>query len=1406
MEVEEEVELTIRAELSEMATSTRAVPTENIYSITALAFDVDSKLIKVVAATLSNLQATSGTLKVKVPLRTRSIHFLANDAAGITANDLGKTPNELLKKDVDRLYYWGMASFQGNNAAEAAAALKAYAGPLTLYRNQAKVTLVGGNGDYIVGFLNYNNQGRLVPYDANGTIGYQASVQTSAGTPSPQSHTMDNNISGQQYTEYFLFEHDNEKNSALYAICYIGGKYYKVAFASSKTYFDIVRNHNYRIVTTGIDTMYGEDSFDAAEDSNYPINDKVVDVVQGMSATAEPALISNTAGTTTQVTVSIPEGLTELKINAGTAFTVTSNESLAVNANGSYNITGRTEATFTLTLKDEAAGTTGEQTINYTARAKYKEATCSTTVTLQQPTANAIVAEPVAYSLNYTTGENSVSDLLVNVTIPKDVTTLTFASDYFDAMVVGQTLALTDGAYTITHDENAESTTIPVRLRLKQDKKTDTNASFTFGSKDANVESAVIDKIDLNPVSGENVRWQGNVPLNSADYATIVPLKWEWFRTGDGFIPAGSKLNLEFTVTGDNTSWLEVFEIRGETENEWDNPKHQFAELNNSNRYTADGNGNRTLSLTLSAYTFKTILENFRSNFLGETDIAMAIRGVGITLTKVSVVEQAALPVYELWFENNNTWNGSQDYATFFTRMGDLTTNNGNQGNMNATFYDPSFTVNEVAYSGADAKKTNAMVMGENNSISFTIPDTRYLTLLVARKDNAPSIDLQKNGEDWTISSNEAKVPANYNFANGDIINKGRLIRYTLPAGTYTLQRGNNDYLLYYMRVSKDRPTMTDTELVQVQANSYVLSWSDNTKDRFHKENDTKYFVDEEAKTFTAKLNYQEWQNVNLTTTNLGISTVTWNFDNSKEESQGTRNNPEEHSYDGNETVSIEYHNAGTYTLSGTVAPNASYKYAEFYDRLPLSPVNFEVKNTIKVGLYDSWDGNAAPVSTYTDGKPLILGFKWPSSTLPIEPGQQIQFTIPDVWVRDASGSGITYDEPNNGTRTYRIGNENNRYHPRTDWTYKIEWRDVAADNISATTTTNDIYFSYNGTIGKSVTIDTPITNDNLDVALDFYADLDNNSQIDDAENRSNNRYEDLQLGTTHFYLKATISYDDSEKYDNQTVVQLQGEFPQLSNDVESGWAIHWVNSKESGNNDNNISYVDNNGLGLKFTVRKGVTDYLIEWVFETGGSYGGGEIGFTYNISKPDGQNYLLTGDTSVIIAFTNENNYTPSTPSENGVIFNCNFNDGLDGFTHQGQGSVSSNNGTLILNNGEDRANAWDAQAMYETDKIQYGATYTLSFKAKIADGTTGGLVVAIQRFVDNNTNYTYYYLGKTINDIINAAQKDDQGWAEIVFESNMNITNKDDTNNPTHFMFNFGDLVGTLYIDDLKLVKNN
>ncbi|MBO5382376.1 MAG: hypothetical protein J6A40_09890 [Bacteroides sp.] len=689
-------------------------------------------------------------------------------------------------------------------------------------------------------------------------------------------------------------------------------------------------------------------------------------------------------------------------------------------------------------------------------------------------------------------------------------------------------------------------------------------------------------------------------------------------------------------------------------------------QLTGTTGVTDNGNSNYTVTADQAVFTF-----TLEDGYIGkEVSNSITFEGDGthvvVTPATANLNLSTFADMYEMYFDDGNL-GGSDEYDKFFYDRNNV---NLQTQTLTTQYVDAGANGSSLAHNHVNA----AINMQSNSTIKFTIAEERYLTLLVAsNNDNNPSIQLS-NGT-WTTAGNtEDLTNGTYNFGNGEIGTAGRLIRYTLPAGTYTLQRGNNDndkdYLLYYMRVSKDKPIMTDAELVQVQTNSYVLSWSDNTKDRFYKENDEMYFVDEEAKTFTAKLNHEEWQNVSLTTTNLDISTVTWTFDNGNEESQGTENTPEEHSYDGNETVSIGNHNAGTYTLSGTVVPNASYKYAAFYDRLPLSPVNFEVKNTIKVGLYDSWDGNAAPVSTYTDGKPLIIGFKWPSSTLPIEPDEQIQFTIPDVWVRDASGSGITYDEPNNGTRTYRIGNENNRYHPRTDWTYKIEWRDVAAENITATTNTDDIYFSYNGTIGKSVTIATPITNDNLDVALDFYADLDNNSQIDDSENRSDNRYENLQLGTTHFYLKATISYEDSENYDNQPV-QLQGAYPAYNGAPNDGSVIDWAGSRVSGDGNNNITYTNNNGNELKFTVHRGVTEYLIEWVFKPTQQYQNGDIAFTYTLSNNQG--YNVSGE-SPVIAFTNESNYS------NNNVLNLPLNISLDFYRKYSNGTTDDNYDNLI------------------------------------------------------------------------------------------------------------------------------
>ena len=512
-----EVELTIRTHVPDMQMGSRTAITESITSITALAFDGtadESQPIKTVNATLSNYTDTTGTLKIKVPKRTRMIHFLTNgDAEGVT--DIATLKSKTIT-DTGNMHYWGMLTFADENA------LKTFNGSLTFYRNMAKVSLELGEGltGYIAGFINYNTSGMLVPngFEVGNTPTIPYEVSTSI-------HQADNSLSPVHY----LFEHENVKETKpLYAIIEILDKYYKVAFANAdKAYFPLIRNHQYTIKINQVDESLAGTYEEALEAE--PINDAVV---------VETAMLD--------VTVS-------------------------------------------------------------------------------------------ANQLNYTT--SSVEDLWVTVTIPKEVTKLTFSSSDFTVMTAGDKLTATDGGYTVKHDGNATQTTASLRIRLN-DNVSSQSASFTFGgtTDNQNVEvKSVTKEITLTQSGDANVRWQGNVPLNSADSTTIVPLKYEWFHDGNNFIPAGSKLNLEFTVTGDNTSWLEVFEICGTTpETDWNNPVHHFAELNDGNRYTATGNG--SLSLTLSDETFETISQNFRSDFLGEGTIALAIRGAGITLTKVSVV------------------------------------------------------------------------------------------------------------------------------------------------------------------------------------------------------------------------------------------------------------------------------------------------------------------------------------------------------------------------------------------------------------------------------------------------------------------------------------------------------------------------------------------------------------------------------------------------------------------------------------------------------------------------------------------------------------------------------------------------------------------------------------------------
>lgn len=369
-----EVELTLQTEVSNMITNARAIPNENITSITALAFDAETKLIKVVKATLSNNESTRGTLRIKVPSRTRKIHFLAKngtDFTDITSEHINMYESELLNQTVSELYYWGFLSYNNENELK-----NNQIGTLYLYRNQAKVTLEATEGSYIVGFLKYNAKGSMVP-----TNDYSMSSPT---IPNDVGDPVDDNERNYG-TEVFLFEHNNDKNNnQLYAICKIGDLYYKIAFASSsENYYKIIRNHHYRIVINDINTEYGETSYSDAVNNAQPINDIVIDETPLDISIPNNSFISY-KGSTCEVTVSIRENMKELSVTSiSDAFEITPPEGLTV-TDGVYDVSECETVTFTLTLKDEYIGRTGSHNVSFSGRGKYLAATGTGTITLNQ--------------------------------------------------------------------------------------------------------------------------------------------------------------------------------------------------------------------------------------------------------------------------------------------------------------------------------------------------------------------------------------------------------------------------------------------------------------------------------------------------------------------------------------------------------------------------------------------------------------------------------------------------------------------------------------------------------------------------------------------------------------------------------------------------------------------------------------------------------------------------------------------------------------------------------------------------------------------------------------------------------------------------------------------------------------
>lgn len=612
------------------------------------------------------------------------------------------------------------------------------------------------------------------------------------------------------------------------------------------------------------------------------------------------------------------------------------------------------------------------------------------------------------------------------------------------------------------------------------------------------------------------------------------------------------------------------------------------------------------------------------------------------TLTLEQAPAQEILSEYELWVENS-AWKGSTNYDTFFTWNGDISA--GDASNLESTFYDD----------GANAHKSRHMVMGQNNSISFTIPDTRYLTLLVASNNgNTPSINLTGTLTDdtWaTATSEDDVVPDNYNFGKGEIGTNGRLICYTLPAGTYTLQGSSTSYLLYYLRVSTEKPTMTD--IVQPTVSDYSLSWSGGEWGNWtYVENGNLYVVDDDAKTFT------------LTYTGLGLTEGTLSLSNSSLTIPRYNEEQDTYTINGN-SAEITNANVGTYsyTIGSGEISNPTYKYSNFYDKIALKAVNGNgsatVKHSVKLKLTngDIYQDASKVVDYYdlslTDPRLAIC-----TPETRINTGRSFTFKITENWTyREATNktlnNGSSMMSQTDNTFTIAQGQETSGEqtweHPFWyTYIYYLDWgsfTDTSNANRSLSTMTistgdTDIWFSYkNQGISKSMVIN---VNQNpgevvseelnlpLDIELDFYRKYSNGT--------TDESYDNLIYGVSRVGLKATITIpneqDPADYYGKK--VYLQGAFSDISGKGNAG--IHWDNSRDSGN-DFEIAYksgVNHDGTQLQFQIENGKTEYDIEWVFKGGSQYdssnNSGNVRFTYTISAQNGS-HRISGQNSATL-----------------------------------------------------------------------------------------------------------------------------------------------------------------------------
>lgn len=289
---------------------------EAITTLWLVAFNENGNMISRVQATLSNnsvgADGGSANFTASVPSSTRILHLLANVNMDnfVDADYIGRHENEVIAPMVSssgNLVYWGRKTFTSEDDLTSFAASSA-SQPITLYRNQAQIKYeVTGVGLKVLGWAACNQYayGTVAPFDAS-AIGVEGDNpfhfnldENDKVTTLPEAYNVkatdprEVNHNEAKGDPRYVFETSNPENDQLYVIMRIktssdNGKYYKIMLVDdNKIPYQIIRNHQYIINISAVNTSFGVDNFEDAKNAvpaNNPwitVDDVIPEVING---------------------------------------------------------------------------------------------------------------------------------------------------------------------------------------------------------------------------------------------------------------------------------------------------------------------------------------------------------------------------------------------------------------------------------------------------------------------------------------------------------------------------------------------------------------------------------------------------------------------------------------------------------------------------------------------------------------------------------------------------------------------------------------------------------------------------------------------------------------------------------------------------------------------------------------------------------------------------------------------------------------------------------------------------------------------------------------------------------------------------------------------------------------------